>query len=318
MSTSAGIISARREVFNFLRPQVCSLPLLRIGGRCDGAYLLPNDFDGITDCFSPGVENRKNFEDELLQKHNIRSHLMDFSSQPDLLQTPLVAGKQFFRRKWLGDVSSEDTMSLDDWVSADALDSRSDLIMQIDIEGAEYAVLNAASDDTIQRFRIISLELHDLAKKMNVDEHLEGQLLPMIKKLAKRFVSVHAHANNCCRMTAVDGVAPRVPNVLELTLLRKDRFDDAGPSRVGRGKLPHRSDIRKNTASRPYLELDQGWSTAPSSRRAAMRKLRNLALDMLDPRVSMKPLLWDRIYHHVPPNLLKALGRIVSKGWWKQ
>lgn len=321
MSTSSGTISARREVFNFLRPQVCSLPLVRIGGKSDGAYLLPRDFDGITDCFSPGVENRKNFEDELLQKHNIRSHLMDYSSQPDLLETPLVEGKQFFRSKWLGTVSSDDTMSLDDWVSADALDSSSDLVLQMDIEGAEYEVLKAVSDDTLERFRVISIEFHRLAKKMNVDQQLEGQLLPVVRKLEKLFVCVHAHANNCCRMIEVDGVAPRVPNVIELTLLRKDRFEDSGAMRVGRGKLPHASDIRKNIVSLPYVELDQGWSSAPSNRRATIRRVRNLVLDALDPRVPMKlsvvPLL-DRIYHRVPPKLLKSLGRIGGKERSKQ
>jgi hypothetical protein len=71
----------------FLRPKATSLKLIRVGGRIDGGYLLPDDLGGVRHCFSPGVENRKDFEDEILTKHNIYSHMADFSSSVQDLRT---------------------------------------------------------------------------------------------------------------------------------------------------------------------------------------------------------------------------------------
>ena len=43
------------EVFELLKPKASKTPLIRIGGDIDGSYLVPDDLDGITACFSPGV-----------------------------------------------------------------------------------------------------------------------------------------------------------------------------------------------------------------------------------------------------------------------
>jgi hypothetical protein len=47
--------------------------------------------------------------------------------------------------------------------------SSDDLILQMDIEGAEWHVLLNVSRDTLRRFRIIVIELHDLERLM--DKH---------------------------------------------------------------------------------------------------------------------------------------------------
>ena len=53
------------DVVEFLQPKPCPVPLVRIGGNRDGAYLVPDDLTGVSACFSPGVSNRKDFEDKL-------------------------------------------------------------------------------------------------------------------------------------------------------------------------------------------------------------------------------------------------------------
>jgi hypothetical protein len=51
-----------------LRPQKTRFDIVRIGGIDDGGYLLPDDFDDIAACFSPGVSETATFEIDLLQK----------------------------------------------------------------------------------------------------------------------------------------------------------------------------------------------------------------------------------------------------------
>lgn len=310
------IETGRVEIFNFLRPKPSPFPLLRIGGQSDGAYLVPDDLAGISDCFSPGVANRKDFEDELLARCGIRSHLMDYSSTPSLLLTPLEPGKQFFREKWLGGATSGDVMSLDDWVASDAGPVGGDLIMQMDIEGAEYSVLESASPQVLSRFRIILVELHGLAEKMISPDEMQLLTLPLVRKLDESFVSVHVHANNCCGMRRVAGVGPKIPNVLELTLLRKDRLTSPSLPAKARPVLPHPLDIRKNAVSKPYVELDQGWSSKPSSMRAVVRRFVNLVRDLVDPRVKPRvlTLVLDRTYLTLPSRARRQLRDAFSRG----
>ena len=151
------------DPFSLLRPQPCPHRLIRIGGDGDGAYLIPDDLEGIDACFSPGVYNRKDFEDELAHRFGIRSHLCDFSSSPERLQTPLLAGLQTFEAVWLDTKGTPDSVCLDDWIRRhEPAPPSGDLILQMDIEGGEARNLLSTSESCLQRFRIIAIELHNL------------------------------------------------------------------------------------------------------------------------------------------------------------
>jgi hypothetical protein len=143
-------------------PKPSPYELIRIGGDADGAYLLPNDLEGITACFSPGVFNRKDFEDELAARFNIRSHMCDLSSDEHLFKTPIIEGMQTFKKLWL-DISGEQSISLADWVAQQEPGREGDFILQMDIEGAEYRNLIDTPVEVLDRFRIIVIEIHKLA-----------------------------------------------------------------------------------------------------------------------------------------------------------
>ena len=117
----------------FLIPKACPVELVRIGGSGDGAYLLPDDLDGVSACFSPGVNNFKWFEDELCERWAMQCHLCDFSSDLEKFATPLISGLQTFEKKWLDVTNAPDAISLPEWVQQRAPESDSDLIMQMDI-----------------------------------------------------------------------------------------------------------------------------------------------------------------------------------------
>ena len=61
------------------RSNYISCDLIRIGGEGDGGYLIPNVFDKISYCFSPGVDYTANFEKELSEKFGIKSFMADAS-----------------------------------------------------------------------------------------------------------------------------------------------------------------------------------------------------------------------------------------------
>lgn len=239
-----------------LIPQPCPVPLVRIGGTGDGAYLVPDDLAGILACFSPGVNNSKDFEDDLANRFGICSHLCDYTSDTDRFKTPLIAGKQTFEKKWLEPVSGEDATSLEDWINRYAPNPADDLILQMDIEGAEYRNLLAASVPVLTRFRVIAIELHGLLAL--IQSPTDNPVARLLVKLDATHVCVHAHPNNCCGefIDPVSGM--NIPNVIELAYLRRDRLPSPA-TKYFQPQLPHPNDIAYNVRDRPPLHLNDRW-----------------------------------------------------------
>jgi hypothetical protein len=124
-------------------------------------------------------------------------------------------------------------MTLDDWVSSCASPD-GDLILQMDIEGAEYGSIIATRNDILARFRIIVIEFHDLD---NLFYKSSFKFMKMaFDKLLTNFAVVHIHPNNYSQPIC-HGVI-EIPPLLEFTFLRKDRF--ANSSFVE--ELPHALD----------------------------------------------------------------------------
>ena len=233
-------------------PVGCSRELIRIGGDGDGAYLLPNDLEGIAACFSPGVADVCGFEAELADRFGIPSYLCDASVTGDNLG--LQDGAHWFSRKWLGSFDGAETQSLDHWVLASDHAEAGDLLLQMDIEGSEYRSLLAVSDSVLSRFRIVVLELHGLAG-LQSSRFLNTLFLPTLHKLHRHFDCVHAHANNCCGSLDLCGVD--VPQVIELTFYRR-AANAAARQPV---QVPHPLDVL-NVPDLPPLLLGAPWSGA--------------------------------------------------------
>ena len=132
------------------------------------------------------------------------------------------------------------------------MDSQS-LMLQMDIEGAEYQVLAACPTSTLERFRIMVIEFHGLGANLLLPgrRSLAEQTL---RKLSSIFDVVHVHPNNCCPGDDLNGLS--VPRAVEVTLLNKNRRRKA-PRRVS---LPHELD-RQCVPYRPPYELEADWPT---------------------------------------------------------
>jgi len=257
-----------RETLLIMKPKPSPYPLIRIGGEGDGAYLVPADLAGITACFSPGVNNAKDFEDQLTDEYGIACHMCDKSSDPEKFRTPLKTGLQTFKKAWLDVTQADDCISLEHWVAELSPAPQDDLLLQIDIEGAEYRNLLQTPAATLKRFRIIVVELHGLAMILDPDI-FRCVLKPLLEKLDSLFVCVHAHPNNCCGDFKIPGSELNMPQVHELTFLRRDRIDAAAGREFFAPLLPHPADIARNMTKNPPLFLSPGWTDglrAPDSR----------------------------------------------------
>lgn len=229
-----------------LHPQTPDKPLIRLGPRGDGGYLVPDDLAGIEACFSPGVSLVSGFEKDCANL-GIKVFLADASVD----QPAEMHDRFFFTKKFVGVTTNEDFMTMDAWVASALPGSQADLLLQIDIEGYEYETFLGASDGLLRRCRIIVAEFHNLDQLWNRPFfHLAERAF---EKILQTHACVHIHPNNCCGILDLED-AP-IPRVAEFTFLRKDRISNSSPATV----FPHPLDF-DNTGN-PTLPLPTCWYT---------------------------------------------------------
>jgi hypothetical protein len=234
-----------RELIASLRPLQSGVPLIRLGGNGDGGYLIPDDLDGIEYCFSPGVNRTADFENALANR-GIRSFLADYSVE----QPPLMRPEFVFDRKFIGAWDDQVYMTMASWKHRHLPDYDGELLVQMDIEGAEYEVILNTPSDLLRSVRILVVELHSLERMF--DPFAYRIIKACMDKLLRQFFVVHAHPNNCSGITAYDGI--EIPHVVELTLYNRARATPGASC----DKFPHRLDV-DNCPERPAMALPPGW-----------------------------------------------------------
>ena len=234
-----------RDLITSLHPIDCGKELIRIGSKCDGGYLVPDDLEGIAACFSPGVADSSSLEFYCAELG------MDVFMADHSVEGPAAQHERFhFTKKFVGVTSNGQFMTLDKWVRDNERAPRSDLLLQIDIEGFEYEVFLSASDQLMQRFRIIVAEFHRLDQLWG--KPFFGLASRVFEKIQQTHYCVHAHPNNW-RGTVKRGDI-EIPINMEFTFMRKDRVEVYDFAK----KFPHPLDV-DNVTDKPSLTLPRCW-----------------------------------------------------------
>jgi len=228
-----------------LKASEISIPLIRLGDEKDGGYIIPEDLDGITSCFSPGVNGKASFE-QALAHYGIRSFMADNSVDSPPIQNDLFV----FTKKHLGHQNNEAKIRFDNWISEN--DDGNDSILQMDIDGPEYEVLPITSIDVLKKFRIICLELHYLDRLP--DPHFFKHIQETTEHLLSDFKVVHIHPNNFLKPIRYKGIV--IPPIIELTLLRKDRNHFTGKFVAS---YPHPLDKTNDPTKKDFILPSIWW-----------------------------------------------------------
>jgi hypothetical protein len=236
------------EALRLLHPKASPFALKRIGGGGDGSYLSPDDFEGVKACFSPGVSGSADFELDLAAR-GIPSYLADYSVNGPPELSPLFDFEKLFVATYN---EPGKFIRLDDWIDKKVPDT-GDLVLQMDIEGAEWPILADISPVTLSRFRIVILELHSLDYFLTNPQGLEI-FESVFKKLNTQFSVVHLHANNVGGELNYQGI--KIPRVVEVTLIRNDRYQKS--NQVFDWSIPHPLDV-PNFSGKKELPLSKDW-----------------------------------------------------------
>jgi hypothetical protein len=189
---------------------------VRIGRERDGGYVLLDDFQAITIAYSFGVGNDVSWDKGIA---SAGGGVDVFQYDPHIEELSEENEKFHFSKMGIGgkDDIERNIMSLESIVSQNGHTGRNDMILKMDIEGAEWGVLSSAKPETLKHFSQIVLELHNLPSTNKADI-----VLPALKKLHSTHQAVWVHANNNCGVEEAENII--MPTLLEVTFARRSDY----------------------------------------------------------------------------------------------
>ena len=235
------------ELIKKLQPYNVGKDLIRLGAKRDGGYLVPDDLVEIEACFSPGVSTVSEFEKDCF-KRGMKIFLADKSV--DKPKIGLNKNNYHFLKKYIGCYNNDDFITLDSWINSSNIKKNKDLMLQMDIEGAEYTSLLNISDDLLNLFRIIIIEFHDLHKFWNKGFYDIASVC--FDKILLNHTCVHIHPNNFEPIDSNNGI--EIPMAAEFTFIRNDRFSTKSYQK----SFPHNLD-NDNSNERKSILLPKIW-----------------------------------------------------------
>lgn len=180
----------------------------RFGSEFDGGYILVNDINKNDFAISCGIDNNIDWEKDFLTE-GLGIHCYDYSIDclPEQIDNTI-----FFKEKVGVDVNLSEMIN--------RVDSNYDIILKMDIEGAEWDVLPDITNKDLSRIRQITIEFHYINHIDDDKKYLK--MINSFEKLLNTHTPVWIHANNWGKIHIIDNKS--IPEVVEVTYLRNSDY----------------------------------------------------------------------------------------------
>jgi hypothetical protein len=198
-----------------LTPATSDHTFARIGPQADGGYVLAVDVHTPEAVVSIGVGDDTGADNDLADMG-----VPVFQFDHTVKGPPRSSSRRgiVFERTGLGGAGAEPPLATLETLSA-RTGAIGDLWLMLDAEGAEWAMLGDPDTD-LRRYTQISIELHGLLYALS--ERNFGAFRAALETLFVNHVLVSRHDNTIAPILCIGGRT--VPDVTELTLVRKDAF----------------------------------------------------------------------------------------------
>lgn len=187
-------------------------PFVRVGKKNDGGYIMADHFYDNGKAYSFGISDDCSWDKDMAERgydvymfdHTIES----INCRDDRLH---------FYKTGIADSPNhaENLDTLENILRDNECDSNTNMILKMDVEGAEYGFMEMVENDTMKRFDQIVFELHDLHTRSE-------DAVRFLEKIDKLFAIVHVHVNNHTNVVICENKL--YPDVVELTLLNRDNY----------------------------------------------------------------------------------------------
>ena len=204
------------ETLTLLTPyDIADFRKVRVGIKDgDGGYVMLDKFSPEQKIFSYGIGGTVDFELEFANRgHDV------FMFDHTIEALPQTHPRFTYAKEGVAgtDQPGASLFSMSHHLARHATDE-TNMILKMDVEGAEWDALGAASSNLLSRFEQITLEMHDLWRLGDPD--FRASVAAVLEKLARHFTLFHVHSNNYADLCFVNGLL--VCPVIELSYIRSD------------------------------------------------------------------------------------------------
>ena len=220
---SLGKINVTAEYYERLRERLkikklVGKNLVRVGKANDGGYIMVDDFKSNIS-YSFGIAGDVSWDwDMALRGYEV------FMYDPTINGLPQEnASFHFFKEGIAGfEFRDKNLNTLENFIKRNSHEDKDNMILKMDVEGAEWSFLATVSSETLSKFDQMVFELHDLIEPK--DQSVMNATLACIKKINQTHSLVHLHANNCSSLMILDDKI-LIPNILELTYVKTSNYE---------------------------------------------------------------------------------------------
>jgi hypothetical protein len=203
-----------KKILSLLKPMdVKGKELVRKGREYDGGYVMLNHKLENSICYSMGISNDDSWDMDMVKigcevyqyDHTIdkfpHSHPKFHSNKIGICSQP----------------SGEDNLkTINELLEINCHINHNDIIMKMDIEGAEWPIFEEIESDILSKFSQIVVEMHSFLEVHH--GHIAQKYISILNKLAKTHQVVHIHSNNCGPIALVGGIM--LPDTFEVSFAR--------------------------------------------------------------------------------------------------
>ena len=189
---------------------------VRVGNDRDGGYVMADDFDNVNIAYSFGICDDVSWDLQIVQKKDCLVYMYDHT-----IEGLPEQNKNFHWEKMgiCGEYSNDPKLKpLDEIIYRNGHTKERNMILKMDVEGAEWEVFSSISEEVLNQFDQIVAEFHGL-----LDFNKREIILKSLKSINRNFQLVHIHGNNGDFFYPYNGFV--VPNVIEVTYVNKKKRD---------------------------------------------------------------------------------------------
>lgn len=238
-----------RELKEILKiKKVLNYYFARVGNKgSDGGYIMVNDFRPSGIAYSFGINRDTSWDLEMAER-GYQVYMYDHTVSGYTLNNPSF----HFFKEGLGSTFQKTgpLNSLKNYVLRNLHKNNANMILKIDVEGAEWDFLETVEPATLKQFDQIVIEFHDLVKAC--PETAWRHKIELMKKMNETHQLIHLHGNNSGFVLNIGNST--FSDSMEATYVLKDKYETIDADIV----LPISSDC-PNDAGRPELELGR-WN----------------------------------------------------------
>lgn len=208
-----------KELSHALRlKKVRDFELIRAGRDGDGGYLLLNNFEPNGIMYSFGIANEISFDEDIANR-GYQIFMYDMTID----DIPKHRPEFHFFKEGIGrelDLSQRlDT--LEHFIERNGHQNRRNMILKMDVEGAEWDFLEAVKSETLDQFDQMVFELHNL--EIGIDIAKAGMIISRLKKLNQTHQVIHIHGHNGDAAIKLEEMI--FPNCLEVTYANQKNYE---------------------------------------------------------------------------------------------